>query len=119
MTTPTGRARRLRRDSTDAERRLWSVLRARRSTTHKFRRQEPIGRYIVDFVCFERRLIVEVDGAHHYERPEDDAVRTAWLRNEGFKVLRFSNREVLIELESVKDAVWRALEGEGAGRPSP
>ncbi len=73
----------------------------------------------MDFVCFERRLIVEVDGAHHYERPEDDAVRTAGVHSQGFKLMRFSNREMLTELESVKDAVWRALEGDGAGRPSP
>ena len=111
MSTQAARARGLRRSSTDAEQRLWSVLRARRSTTHKFRRQEPIGRYIVDFVCYERRLIIEVDGAHHYERPEDDAARTAWLRGEGYEVLRFSDREVLIELQGVQEALgagaWR------------
>jgi len=111
----TDRARELRRDSTDAERLLWRVLRDRQFISHKFRRQHPIGRYIVDFVCLDRRLVVELDGAHHADQQEYDADRTAWLQSEGYEVLRFSNREVLTQLESVQQAVWLALEG----APSP
>ena len=105
----TGRARELRRNSTDAERRVWRALRDRQFAEHKFRRQHPLGRYIVDFVCLDRLLVIEVDGGHHAEQQDYDDVRDAWLRSEGFRVLRFSNREVLTALESVKEAVWMAL----------
>ena len=115
MDFQTNRARELRRNSTDAERRLWRALRDRQFAAHKFRRQHPIGRFFVDFVCLDRMLIIEVDGGQHYDNPEDDAARTAWLHGEGFEVLRFSDREMLTELESVKTEIWRVLEG----HPSP
>ena len=111
------RARRLRSDSTDAERVLWRLLRNRQLAGCKFRRQAPIGRYIVDFVCFERRLIVEMDGGQHQARAHADAERTKWLAGQGFRVIRFWNNEVLGETAAVQDAVLAAIEA-GAS-PSP
>ena len=94
------RARAMRRDPTDAERKLWYALRDRRMQTLKFRRQAPIGPYIVDFLCIAHRLIVEADGSQHAENMRD-AVRDAWLTGKGYKILRFSNRDVLTVRESV------------------
>ena len=109
-------ARKLRQKATDAERALWQQLRAARLGGHKFRRQTPIGRYIVDFVCFEGRLIVEVDGGQHAGRQRQDAQRTAWLASQGFRVLRFWNTEVLGKMEAVKAVIARACAGKP---PSP
>ena len=109
-------ARKLRQNATDAERALWQQLRAARLGGHKFRRQAPIGRYIVDFVCFEACLIVEVDGGQHVERRQQDAQRTAWLASQGFRVLRFWNTEVLGNMEVVKAVIARACAGKP---PSP
>ena len=95
-------ARHLRTHSTDAERVLWRHLRAYRLRGHKFRRQAPIGRYIVDFVCFELRLVIELDGGQHAERTKYESDRTAWLRGQGFRVLRFWNTDVLNNLEGVR-----------------
>ena len=109
-------ARTLRTNSTEAERVLWYHLRAARFRGYKFRRQTPLGRYIVDFVCFEARLIVEVDGGQHVEQQEYDRQRTAWLEGQGFRVLRFWNTEVLGNVEGVKEMIVRACGGES---PSP
>jgi very-short-patch-repair endonuclease len=98
-------ARRLRRDATHAEALLWSRLRNRRLGGHKFRRQHPIGRYIVDFVWIEQRLVIEVDGGQHAALRAEDARRTAWLQSRGFRVLRFWNNEVLANLEAVLTAI--------------
>ncbi len=76
----------------------------------KFRRQQPIGPYIVDFVCFEKRLIIEVDGGQHAQRVEDDNARTEELRSQGFQVLRFWNNQILREIDSVKAAILEVLE---------
>ena len=84
----------MRRSPTDAEKKLWQLLRGRRLTALKFRRQVPLGRYIVDFVCFEYHLVVEADGSQHAESPRD-LVRDAWLAGQGFKILRFWNHEIL------------------------
>ena len=84
----TTRARSLRRDSTDAEHAMWRILRNRQLAGFKFRRQQPLGRFIVDFVCFSHRLIIEIDGSQHADNAAD-AQRTAWLEREGFRVLRF------------------------------
>jgi len=92
-------ARRLRSDSTEAEKHLWHVLRAK-SLGFKFRRQAVIGRYIVDFVCFEKKLIVEVDGGGHCAS-QSDIIRDEWLNEQGFEVLRFWNNDVLADLEGV------------------
>ena len=113
----TSRARRLRSDSTDAERVLWRLLRNRQVAGCKFRRQAPIGRYVVDFVCFQRRLIVEVDGGLHQLRAHSDAERTKWLRSQGFQVLRFWNNQVLTETTAVQEALLEALEARTS--PSP
>ena len=99
-------AKALRRESTDAERRLWFHLRAQRTARLKFRRQHPIGPYIVDFICTERRLIVEVDGGQHLESPAD-RLRDRWLEAQGFLVLRFWNNEVLTRTGQVLEEIVR------------
>ena len=96
--------------------RLWESLRARTFAGYKFKRQQPLGPYIVDFVCFERRLIVEVDGSQHMAS-QNDRKRDLWLAAEGYRVLRFWDNVVLQELESVEQAILAALEGDDA--PSP
>ena len=105
------RAKQLRTNSTDAERQLWRVLRSRQLAGHKFRRQQPLGGFIVDFVCFEKRLVVEVDGGQHNEplQAANDSERSTWLEQQGFRVLRFWNHEILREIESVKETIARAL----------
>ena len=102
------RARRLRREMTDAERLLWRHLR-KKQLGYGFRRQMPFGRYIVDFVCFDRRLIIEVDGEHHADQVAYDTARTKWLESHGFRVLRFWNSEVLRQTEGVIEAIVQAL----------
>ena len=102
------RARKLRRDMTDAERALWRLLRDRRLEGWRFRRQEPIDHYIVDFVCFEARLVVEVDGGQH-ANSESDELRDAHLQAQGFRVLRFWNNEVLSNADYVYRAIVAAL----------
>ena len=97
-------ARNLRRSSTAAEAALWSVLRDRRLSQTKWRRQAPIGSYIVDFVCLHHRVIVECDGSQHAENARD-AVRDAWLASQGFQVIRFWNHEVLKERKNVIDTL--------------
>ncbi len=96
---------------TDAERRLWSVLRSRRLLGYKFRRQRPIGPFIVDFACIEHRLVVEADGGQHLES-NYDARRTAWLEARGWRVMRFWNNDILANTEGVQEAVLMALKGE-------
>ncbi|HYB57668.1 MAG TPA: endonuclease domain-containing protein, partial [Alphaproteobacteria bacterium] len=86
-------ARQLRIDMTDAERRLWSALRGRRLEGYKFRRQHPLGPFIVDFACLEHRLVVEADGGH--ADSDDDRRRTAWLERRGWRVVRFWNNDIL------------------------
>ena len=103
------RARRLRRQSTDAERALWSKLRNRRMMNCKFRRQFPTGSYIVDFVCLERNLIIEIDGGHHAGQQDYDAVRTEWLRTQGFNVLRYWDNDVLTQIDSVLESIREEL----------
>ena len=98
------RAKELRNNQTEAERALWRYLRKRQMAV-KFRRQQPIGPYIVDFVCFEKRLIIEVDGGQHQERIEYDEARTDWLKQQGYKILRFWNNEVLSEPAGVITAI--------------
>ncbi len=114
------RARRLRNEPTDAERHLWYDLRRKSLDGWRFRRQAPIGRYIVDFVCFDARLIVELDGGQHAEaRQAYDVDRTAWLESEGFRVLRFWNNDVLTNTSGVLEEVVRALPSHPPPQPSP
>lgn len=101
--------KRLRSNMTEAEKRLWRHLRARQVSGFKFRRQHPFLDFVLDFVCLERNLIVEVDGAQHQDC-EADRVRDQRLQQAGFRVLRFWNDQVLCETEAVVDAIWRALQ---------
>ena len=87
-------ARKLRSNLTDAEKLLWKHLRLRQLHGYKFRRQFPLGSYVVDFICLEARLVIEVDGGQHVERSVQDERRTEWLRQQGFTVLRFWNNQV-------------------------
>jgi very-short-patch-repair endonuclease len=98
------RARALRRLATEPEKALWQLLRDRRLQGVKFRRQVPIGRYIVDFLCIEHHLVIEADGSQHAESAHDQK-RDAWLREEGYVVLRFWNDAVLKERQSVLDTI--------------
>ena len=102
-------AKRMRHSPTDAETRLWRNLRAGRLAGYKFRRQQPLGRYIVDFVCFEERLVIEVDGGQHLDAQLSDASCTKWLESEGFRVLRFWNDDVLLRNSLVLEEILRAL----------
>jgi very-short-patch-repair endonuclease len=106
---PSTHARRLRQNPTEAEIRLWSKLRLKQIGGHRFRRQVPIGPYIADFACLERRLVIEVDGGQHSESGTDD-VRTAWLERQGFRVLRFWNNDVLGNTDGVLTVIADHLE---------
>jgi very-short-patch-repair endonuclease len=102
-------ARDLRKRMTESERALWSLLRRKQLEGYRFRKQVPIGKYIVDFACLDARLVVEVDGGQHGESASD-AERDAWLRSQRFRVLRFWNNDVLKNPEGVMQMVLRALE---------
>jgi very-short-patch-repair endonuclease len=102
------RARDLRKNMTDAEMVLWQHIRKRQINVCRFRRQFLIGSYIVDFVCLEKRLIIEVDGGQHADSVYDDS-RTAWLEDQGFKVIRFWNNDVLKEMDAVLEVIRMAL----------
>jgi len=95
------RARELRLNQTEVEKRLWLYLRNRGLSGAKFRRQAPIGRFIVDFVCFEKHIVIELDGGQHAANATTDARRTAWLESQGFRVLRFWNNDVIENIEGV------------------
>ena len=105
-------SRRLRRKMTLAEQVLWKALRQRQVRSCKFRRQHPYGNYVLDFVCLEAKLVIEVDGGQHQDQIDYDIKRTLWLEQHGFQVLRFWNNEVLDNLEDVLDVVWRSLKFE-------
>lgn len=100
----------MRREPTEAERKLWHLLRDRRFSGFKFRRQVHVGRYIVDFVCPAKRLIVEADGGQHAESAYDE-VRDAWLKAQGFRIRRFWNADILNRPDEVCDTLWHDLEG--------
>ncbi|MDO9468725.1 MAG: endonuclease domain-containing protein [Thiobacillus sp.] len=112
-------ARQLRSKQTDAETLLWSRLRAHRLFGLKFRRQQPIGVYIVDFLCPEKKLIVELDGGQHQERADYDSNRDAWLESEGYVVLRYWNNEVMENLEGVLEDIGRVAGVFAEASPSP
>ena len=116
--TKTGLARRLRKNSTIAEAKLWRRLRARELNGFKFVRQEPVGRYVADFICREHKLIIEVDGGQHADSKRD-IVRDAWLREHHYRVLRFWNNDVIGNLEGVLEAIFGALTAETSPHPSP
>jgi very-short-patch-repair endonuclease len=108
---PTQFARNLRRHETDAERNLWSRLRNGQVAGMKFRRQQPIGNYIVDFICFEKRLIIEVDGSQHTDPLIEarDQDRKISLESGGYRILRFWDNEVLTNIEGVLSKILSAL----------
>ena len=110
-------SRQLRTEMTDAERVLWRQLRSEQLGGHKFRRQHPVGKYIADFACIERRLIVEVDGGQHNGSVHDVA-RDAWFKGKGWQVLRFWNNEVLANVEGVGMTIRQAC-GVGGISPPP
>ncbi len=112
------RARELRRNMTDAERLLWRHVRRKQLAGAHFRRQRPIGPFIADFVCVERRLVVELDGGQHAERGDDDARRTRFLEQRGYRVLRFWNNDVLSNIDGVLRVIAAALESPPP-QPSP
>jgi very-short-patch-repair endonuclease len=103
-------ARKLRRNMTPAEFKLWGFLRNRQLMDLKFRRQVPIGRYIVDFVCFEKQLVIELDGSQHLDNENADNQRTEELNINGFEILTFTNDEVLNELNAVFEEIMNYCE---------
>ncbi len=114
----TGLARRLRRDSTSAELRLWNKLRARAIDGNKFVRQQPIGDYVVDFLCREKRLVIEVDGGQHDDSIKD-RVRDRWLHEHNYQVLRFWNNDVVHNMNGVLEIIADALRTEAPPHPVP
>ena len=111
-TTTLENSRRLRRDRTDAEQKLWQRLRSGQLGGLKFRRQHPIPPYIADFCCVAEKLIVELDGSQHSEQA--DAARTRHLEAQGWRILRFWDHDALQQTEAVIEAIWN-----GAGKPDP
>lgn len=107
-------AKQMRKAPTDAERALWLLLRGKRLAGWKFKRQQQLGNYIVDFVCFHARLIVEADGSQHAEGAH--AARDAWLNVQGFRILHLWNNDILSNPEGVATAILAALE---APLPNP
>ena len=110
-------SRSLRRDSTDAEKKLWRKLRARQLAGAKFRRQHPLGPYILDFYCAEARLAIELDGGQHAfeEQSRHDEQRSRYLAEQGIQELRFWNNEVLKNTEGVLQKIWSALTSAPSG----
>jgi very-short-patch-repair endonuclease len=117
-TIRTGLAGRLGRDSTQAELRLWNRLRARSLDGHKFVRQQPIGCYVVDFLCREKRLIVELDGGQHAENARD-VQRDRWLREQNYRILRFWNNDVTRNMKGAFETIACALQMEAPPHPVP
>jgi len=119
-------ARNLRANQTDAEKLLWQHLRSKQLAGTKFRRQQPIGNYIVDFISFDKKLIIELDGGQHAINTGKDQVRDGWLTGQGFKLLRFWNNDVLRNIESVLETIMEKLSASpqspacpaNAGRPA-
>jgi very-short-patch-repair endonuclease len=115
----TARARQLRLSQTEVEKRLWYRIRSRQIEACKFRRQAVIGRYIVDFACFERQLVIELDGGQHASMVEADLKRTAWLNSQGYTVLRFWNNDVIENIEGVLERIAEELRRQAASVGSP
>ncbi|QGW80759.1 DUF559 domain-containing protein [Variovorax paradoxus] len=120
QSTPTAQknARALRREMTDSERKLWSGLRSEQLGV-KFRRQHPLGNYIADFACLEPKLIVELDGSQHQIQEGYDGRRDAFLRAQGFEVLRFGSNDPFVNFEGVLQAVINRLDELTAACPHP
>jgi very-short-patch-repair endonuclease len=114
----TNTSRHLRRRTTFAERALWNRLRSRALCGMKFVRQEPVGPYIVDLVCREQRLVIEVDGGQHGASSRD-SIRDRWPRNHGYRVLRFWNNDVIANADGVLEAIVSSLQKESLPQPVP
>ena len=113
-------AKQLRRELTQEERRLWYLLRSRRFENYKFRRQHPVGHYILDFACCAARLAVELDGGQHDENEEYDRQRTLWLNHKDWHVIRFWNNELWNNEEAVLERILETLQAlQPSPRPSP
>ncbi len=112
-------ARQLRSKQTDTENLLWLRLRAHRLSGLKFRRQQPVGVYVVDFLCSGEKLIVELDGGQHQERIGYDEIRDAWLKSEGYTVLRYCNNELMGNLEGVLEDIGRVAGVFTEASPTP
>jgi len=105
----TTRARSLRTGMTDVERLLWQAIRSKQINGHRFRRQHPIGPYIADFACNEQKLVIELDGCQHQDQRVQDERRSAFLRAQGWQVLRFWNNDILINLDGVLSTIAERL----------
>ena len=115
----TTRARSLRSAMTDAERLLWYAIRGKQLNNHRFRRQHPIGNYIVDFACLEQNIVIELDGGQHQDQFEYDERRSAYLQAHGWQVLRFWNNDVLNNLDGVLAVIADKLTNTPLSQPSP
>ncbi|WP_328768786.1 endonuclease domain-containing protein [Devosia sediminis] len=104
-------ARRMRHEPTEAEHRLWTLLRNRRFAQYKFRRQLPVGDYIVDFVCLSENLMIEADGSQHAQNPRDP-IRDTYLQAQGFRLLRLWNNDIIGRPAQTADLIWATLHGE-------
>jgi very-short-patch-repair endonuclease len=109
-----GLAKVLRKSQTDAEKIVWQKLRSKQLNGWKFKRQQPLGRYIVDFVCFDKKLIIEIDGGHHATQRDADRQRELWLQSEGFEVVRFWNNDIFENIDGVLETIMKKL-----STPSP
>jgi RecG-like helicase/very-short-patch-repair endonuclease len=107
--TVVDRARELRKNSTEVEKKLWNILRNRQLEQYKFRRQQPVGPYIVDFICQDKMLVVELDGGQHTEQQPYDERRTKFLESKGYHVLRFWNNEITESVEGVYDKIYQII----------
>ncbi len=116
---PRQRARAFGKREADAERFLWRDLRNRELGGWKFRRQYPVGAFIVDFICVEKNVVIEVDGGQHAENEALDLQRSAYLNKMGYRVLRFWNNEVLQETEAVLMAIFAILADTAKKSPTP
>ena len=112
----TKNARALRKNMTDVELLLWHKIRSRQLQNIRFRRQHPIGRYIVDFICLETKLIIELDGGQHADQKSYDTMRDTWLSQQGFKILRFWNNDILENMDGVIEFISQHLP---PSQPSP
>jgi very-short-patch-repair endonuclease len=113
------RARELRRNPTDTERKLWHHIRDKQIENFRFRRQRPIGKYIVDFICLEANLVIELDGGQHAEQLQYDAARTKYLTAQGLHVLRYWNNDVVQNIEGVLEDIRVVLMQRTPSQPSP
>ena len=115
---PTARSRELRANATEAERKLWTCLGSRKLNGARFNRQFPVGQFICDFVCREKRLVIEIDGGQHAANTEYDERRTRFLQSQGYRVIRFWNSDVIDNLEGVLSVIGGTLDDMPSPAPS-